>query len=206
MDIDGSEDSMIPDTAPFHRISSALEPRSSSLLGSSPAVMPYLPGIHVGQEPDGIQQAEDTLPPMPERDLASYVNAHDGIKAEEGFEHTADPPSRLPNGLHNQYDIDAVMEEPSSSTDDVKLAEAPQFPPSDKYECRLILSGHALSISALKFSPDGAMLASSCQLLCSRCHDGRSQLTSVLEGSGRQDSKAMGRLLWAYPPHVRGAH
>jgi hypothetical protein len=39
--------------------------------------------------------------------------------------------------------------------------DALHFESTGKYECRLILSGHTLSISALKFSPDGTMLASS---------------------------------------------
>jgi WD40 repeat protein len=39
--------------------------------------------------------------------------------------------------------------------------DALRFESTGKYECRLILSGHTLSISALKFSPDGTMLASS---------------------------------------------
>jgi WD40 repeat protein len=53
-------------------------------------------------------------------------------------------------------------------------SEAFNFESTGRYECRLILSGHTLSISALKFSPDGTMLASSglfVHLFCSRFID-----------------------------------
>jgi hypothetical protein len=46
----------------------------------------------------------------------------------------------------------AHVEEPAPSFD---------FESTGKYACRLILTGHSLSISSLKFSPDGAWLASS---------------------------------------------
>jgi hypothetical protein len=46
----------------------------------------------------------------------------------------------------------AYVEEPAPSFD---------FESTGKYECRLIFTGHSLSISSLKFSPDGAWLASS---------------------------------------------
>jgi WD40 repeat protein len=46
-------------------------------------------------------------------------------------------------------------------------ADPMNFQSTGKYECRLILSGHTLSISSLKFSPDGKMLASAGQSLIS---------------------------------------
>ena len=38
--------------------------------------------------------------------------------------------------------------------------KAQQAQPKPKYEPRFMLSGHTMSIASVKFSPDGAMLAS----------------------------------------------
>jgi hypothetical protein len=92
----------------------------------------------------------------------SHVPPVDATKAEDGYEPELHASNGVPNGIPPDGGTDAVMDEPAPAKDEAPALEQ-QFPPSDKYECRLILSGHALSISALKFSPDGSMLASSCQ-------------------------------------------
>lgn len=59
-----------------------------------------------------------------------------------------DPPQPAETNTLSKPEPDTEKPLPSSSG------------PSPNYQLRAILSGHKLSISAIKFSPDGSMLAS----------------------------------------------
>jgi hypothetical protein len=83
--------------------------------------------------------------------------------------------------------------------------EAFRFESTGQYDCRLILSGHTLSISALKFSPDGSMLASSGPCPLPAPYIARPAHART-EGSRGQDGEALGCGDWAHPAHVRGPH
>lgn len=50
---------------------------------------------------------------------------------------------------------------PGVSTEVAPVKEEVALPPKPNYHAKFILSGHTMSISSLKFSPDGALLASS---------------------------------------------
>jgi hypothetical protein len=83
------------------------------------------------------------------------------------------PPGEMGSALASSVLMGFSKTEPEEQTEMLPaIPEGFQFESTGKYECRLILSGHTLSISALKFSPDGSMLASSgpCSRFLYRSH------------------------------------
>lgn len=81
----------------------------------------------------------------------------DGMLTEpEAEQPTSSPPA--PNGTSPEQTKDEDMKPPSSPAAVVDSDGVPN------YKTRYIMSGHARSISAIKFSPDGTMLAS-----CGEC-------------------------------------
>lgn len=88
-----------------------------------------------------------------------------------------DQPHPTPNNgrnVHETEDADQPMSGIISEPLQVpkvqpSIEKAHEPPPVNKkpdYKLRYIMSGHSMSISSLKFSPDGSLLASSGVLIC----------------------------------------
>jgi COMPASS component SWD3 len=72
------------------------------------------------------------------------------------------------------------------------------------YSPKLILTGHTLSVSALKFSPDGSMLASACLSPSSFIHPSLNLPISAADKLIKIWNSQSGAVLHTFPGHTEG--
>lgn len=96
-----------------------------------------------------------TEPPSEER---RDTDNHEDQPAASGISPVVkpeEPTTDQPLAEEQPMQVDPQLESPSATT-----------PAGPNYKLQLTLSGHTLSVSSLKFSPDGNKLASACTQRC----------------------------------------